>query len=121
MQILRTAIVHYRAPRFVTMEGFVCPGQAPRRGIIAGCSAATTLVKVYTVMECDSVVQKHPEVGFDFFVDDWQGAAVGGHNWVKHQLADAATSLRLAIEGNLECKVAVDKAAVVASSRELAD
>eukprot|EP00972_Heterocapsa_arctica_P093837 13840938-Heterocapsa_arctica.AAC.1 len=72
-------------------------------------------------MECDSVVARHPEVGFDFFVDDWQGAAMGGHNWVKHHLADAATSLRLAIEGDLECKVAVDKAAVVASSRELAD
>eukprot|EP00972_Heterocapsa_arctica_P048332 7127741-Heterocapsa_arctica.AAC.1 len=42
---------------------------------------------------------------------------MGGHNWVKHHLADAATSLRLAIEGDLECKVAVDKAAVVASSR----
>eukprot|EP00972_Heterocapsa_arctica_P023711 3493643-Heterocapsa_arctica.AAC.1 len=45
------------------MDGFVCPGRAPRRGIIAGCSAATTLVKVYTIMECDQVVQMHPEVG----------------------------------------------------------
>eukprot|EP00972_Heterocapsa_arctica_P026287 3869395-Heterocapsa_arctica.AAC.1 len=71
-------------------------------------------------MECDLVVQMHPAVGSDFFMDDWQGAALGGHNWVKHHLADAAASLRLAIEGNLECKVAVDKAAVVASSRELA-
>eukprot|EP00972_Heterocapsa_arctica_P015035 2214667-Heterocapsa_arctica.AAC.1 len=71
-------------------------------------------------MECDRVVQMHPEVGFDIFVNDWQGAALGGLNWVKHHLADAASSLRLAIEGDLESKVAVDKAAVVDSSRELA-
>eukprot|EP00972_Heterocapsa_arctica_P083912 12364036-Heterocapsa_arctica.AAC.1 len=49
-------------------------------------------------MECDNVVQRRPEVGSDFFVDDSQGAAMGGYNCVKHHLADAATSWRLAID-----------------------
>ena len=119
-QIMRVTIAQYRAPRSVTLDGMVCRGQAPRGGIIAGCSIATTHVKVYTLEECDAVVERHPDVEFDLFVDDWQGAAIGLHTQVHRALAGAAADLRDAIEGDLECKVAANKAAIVASTPGLA-
>ena len=66
------------------------------------------------------MVERHPNVEFDFFADDWQGAANGLHTQVLKALAGAAADLREAIVGALECKVAANKAAIVASTPGLA-
>ena len=60
IRILRVALVHYGAPRYVALGGFVCGGLAATRGIIAGCNLATTWVKVCTIQECDMVVARFP-------------------------------------------------------------
>ena len=47
MPLLRLATAMYLSPRFLyTREGVASP-ITPNRGIAAGCSLATTLVKVY--------------------------------------------------------------------------
>ena len=68
--LVRVALVQYRAPRYITLGGFVCAGLSPSQGIIAGCALATTFVKVYTAIECDHLVLTFPLVRFDIFVDD---------------------------------------------------
>ena len=47
-------------------------GVRPNRGIAPGCSFATTLVKVYCIQPFDEVVEKHPDVDFDIYIDDLQ-------------------------------------------------
>ena len=120
IRILRVALVHYRAPRYVALGGFVCGGLAATRGIIAGCNLATTWVKVYTIQECDMVVATFPASVFDFYVDDWQAAATGSEDHVVGQITQIAEVLKDQIEWSLGCSVAVDKVAVVASSPRLA-
>ena len=120
IRILRVASVHYRSPRYVALGGFVCGGLAATRGVFAGCNLATTWVNVYTIEECDMVVARFPASVFDFYVDDWQAAATGSEDHVAGQITQVAEVFKDQIEWSLGCSVAVDKAAVVASSPRLA-
>ena len=112
--------MQYRAPRYITLGGFVCAGLAPSQGIIAGCALATTFVKVYTILGCDHLVLVFPLVRFDLFVDDWQVAIDGEEGQVVAQLVQAAELMDDQIQHRLGCSVSAEKAAVVASSNQLA-
>ncbi len=58
----------YRAPRLISMGGFVAKELMPRRGVVAGCGFATALIKAYCIEP------------FDDFVDgNNAGNAAGAH------------------------------------------
>ena len=40
------------------------------QGLVAGCTFATTIVKVYTLEAFDIVIQRHHKIDFDFYIDD---------------------------------------------------
>ena len=66
-------------------------------------------------------LQKVPRsVEPDYFIDDFTMAAMGSYRTVIKDLVHFAENLRAVIVEELEASIALDKAAVVASSRKLA-
>ena len=49
----------------------------PQRGVIAGCFAATSWIRVGMILPLDSLVIRCPVVDFDLFIDDLVMATVG--------------------------------------------
>ncbi len=123
-QLLRPALAMYRAPRLVSMHGFVAKELLPRRGVVAGCGFATTLTKVYCVRPFDDYTTKaDAETGeFDAYIDHFTITIEGDTITEVVERMDRARQLLLeTIEVDLEAEVAIDKAGLVATSDELAD
>ena len=59
VQLTRVCIAAYRMARNVSMRGWVSSDLRPRRGVVAGCFAATTWVKVFYLEELDEVCGLH--------------------------------------------------------------
>ncbi len=118
--ILKCVLNAYRYARHLLMNGSYEAAVYAFCGIVAGCSMATTLVKIYCLQPFDSVCAAWPRVDFDFYIDDLTGSAVGSDAEVLHNLDGAAKCLRKAIKEELCCNLALEKGAVVASSKPLA-
>ena len=89
-------------------------------GIVAGCSLATTLVSVYTMPVYDSFAVAWGNVRLGVMIDDAPlQVASKSADEVVDTLAHAGEDLLEKIEVDLCCKVNLDKAAVVASTRAL--
>ncbi len=56
LQLLRPALAMYKAPRLVSMGGFVAKELLPRRGVVAGCGFATALIKAYCLDPFDDFI-----------------------------------------------------------------
>ncbi len=56
LQLLRPALAMYKAPRLVSMGGFVARELVPRRGVVAGCGFATALIKAYCLDPFDDFI-----------------------------------------------------------------
>jgi len=68
----------------------------------------------------DRVVERHPHVDFDIYIDDLQTSTQGSGTQVLHRLLEAAGDLKFAVNHDIMADLAVAKAAVVASNRVLA-
>ena len=120
-RITRLAIAAYRAPRLITQDGRVGPPVMPKRGVIAGCGFATTWVKVYCLQPFKEFCARHPRVKLDAYIDDLTLSASGdSDDEVALLLQAAAEDLYKVITELLECDLAKEKSAVVASSDSLA-
>ncbi len=123
MQLLRPAIAMYRAPRLITMGGHVARELMPRRGVVAGCGYATTLMKVYCLEPFDDYIKKEGDEGgdFDAYIDDFaitiEGETITD---VVERMDTAQQALKEVIEVDLEAVVAVGKAGLITTSEELA-
>ena len=91
--LVRLAIAMYTGPRWLyTKEGIANP-ISPNRGIAAGCSLATTLVKVYYLVALDRlndecILASKPHLGkcfFDAYIDDFQISSQGTEGFVYEQ------------------------------------
>ena len=90
------------------------------RGIAAGCSWATTLVHIYSLDPLKVWQAHNPRVELGVFIDDLLGSATAAEEHaVVGRLAAGAAALRLAIEGDLDGKVAETKSAIIAGSDSL--
>eukprot|EP00972_Heterocapsa_arctica_P094341 13912807-Heterocapsa_arctica.AAC.1 len=49
----------------------------PLRGVVAGCGAAMTLVKLYYFRPFRDIMPRHPKIDLDDFIDDMQLAGQG--------------------------------------------
>ena len=59
--LIRAALAAYAGPRIITMHGRCARELYPEKGIVAGCSLATTLVKVYYARAFDKLVKELPQ------------------------------------------------------------
>ena len=118
--IFKVVLFAYKCARHISYSGAVTEALFASNGIIAGCFAATSLTRVYAIEPFDEVCRLCPTVTFDFFVDDLTGSKVGSMQEVECDLVHAAHRLKDAVEVDLRASIAIDKAAVVASSQKLA-
>ncbi len=122
-QLLRPALGMYRAPRLVSMNGFVARELLPQRGVVAGCGFANTLMKVYCKEPFDGYIKKVGKDGgdFDAYVDDFAVTVEGDTETdVIERLDEAHHALKETIEVDLEAVVAVGKAGLITTSDSLA-
>eukprot|EP00959_Pyramimonas_sp_CCMP1952_P088024 1841831-Pyramimonas_sp.AAC.1 len=76
------------------------------RGIVAGCTFATSLIRAFALEGFDPI-PRGPD--FDVYVDDLSLSATGKPSCVLKLLVSGARALHSAITTNLKCKLAMDK------------
>ncbi len=118
--LVRMALAAYSGPRMIRLRDFVAPEVHAGRGVIAGCSLATTLVKLYTVASYDELAARCPDVAFTNYIDDNVLCATGPPQKVKEVLIDATRIMNRIVEDDLGCRIARRKTRVVASDDGLA-
>ncbi len=120
LPLLRGALATYSSARLLTMQGRVARETFPTVGVIAGCSLAMSLTKVFYLRGFDDLAAKLPRtVTMDVHVDDVTLSAVGPPNAIAADLAAARAELVVAL-GLLGCSIAPDKTAITATTRATA-
>ena len=117
--LLRLTLAIYRGPRRLSYQGLVASQRYANRGVVPGCSIATTIVKVYCLQPFDCFCRDFPETRLDAYIDDFQLSAAGPRKALICSFLSAAKGLRSAIQDGLGVPLASEKAAVVATSAEL--
>ncbi len=121
LPILRAALAAYSSARMLSMSGRMCREMYPTTGVVAGCSLAMVLTKLYCVRALDGYVQSAPPgTKLDTFVDDFTVSTVGQPQEVLGKLIEAHARLREVVEGLLHCSFAAGKTAITATTRKLA-
>ena len=119
--LLRVSLNLYRAPRFLSLMKQAAPPLWPTRGIVAGCSAATTFVKVYMIEEMDRLTTMHPSIEWDAYLDDIQLTSTANSRVAVERLIPALEDLNVTIEDCWGCSVAVAKSATIATKQVMAE
>ncbi len=121
--VLRLSLAMYAAPRILSLGGRIARELWPKRGVGAGCGLANTYVKVFSLLPMDALVKKLPaSVKLDLHVDDFSIESTA--DTVEEAARDLIIAYRLVkemIEVELGAVVSVPKAALVASSKRLAE
>ncbi len=121
MPLLRAALAAYSMARVMTLQGRIAREMFPTTGVIAGCSLAMALTKVYYLRSLDTFVAQAPAgVTLDAHVDDLTLAATGTSTAVVDDLAEAHAALRQLVTDDLGCAFAAGKTAITASARSVA-
>ena len=118
-RLLALALNMYQSARHLTFAGMATPPVCVGVGLPAGCVFATTLVKVHMLTVADPVVQRHPSVLFDFWVDDLGASCLGRQGDIVEDLPAALEDLQRMVSKDLGCEVALPKEAILASDRGL--
>ncbi len=118
--LIRASLAAYAAPRMITFGSAVAKELHAQRGIIAGCSFATTLVKIFYIRRLDEMVKEIPRnVKIDGYIDDLALSAEGPRGRIAKDIIRAYVIMVRILTEELGCSLAPSKAAVVASDREL--
>ncbi len=119
--VLRMCLSMYAAPRVVSMRGRASRQLHPRRGIIAGCPMATTLVMVFSLEPLDQLVAELPgSTDVDAHIDDFVLTGVETEGRLLADMRDAEMMLRRTLNREMGGSIAMSKAGVVASKRSIA-
>ncbi len=118
LNLVRASLAAYSAPRVLTLNGIAAKELHPRRGIIAGCTFASSLVKVFYLRRLDTVVKAPPGgTNLDVYIDDVAVLAEGPKDRVAADAITAHGLIKQAITAELGCKLAPQKAAIIASHK----
>ncbi len=126
MTILKVALLAYESTRMLSMGGKLSAPLDAEDGILAGCGMAMALTRVYVIEPLDAAVATFGPrtlmpAKLDMYVDDVVLGAEGTIRQVINRLSHAASVLKEAIEGPLDCRIELDKASVISSSKPLTD
>ncbi len=117
--LARLALAAYGGPRMIRLKDFVAEEVYADRGVVAGCSLATTLTKVYTLEAYDHLVEQCPEAQFDNYIDDNVISAEGGKDRVVEVLTRATNLLNDLVTGDLHCKISRRKTRIIAAHNDV--
>ncbi len=118
--LARLSLAAYAAPRMITFGRSTARELYAERGIIAGCSFATTLVNICYMRKLDAMVNEVPRsVKIDAYIDDLALSAEGPRSKVAADIVKAHDVMRRVLTVELGCCLAPQKAAIVASDREV--
>ena len=121
MAVIRMALSTYGGPRMLSLRGALARELFPVRGIVPGCSLATTIVKVYCIKDFDRMMTEIPRrVHFDAHIDDLVLTAEDTPKALLENLTAAEAVLREVITNGLKGTIAEKKIGVVATSMDLA-
>ena len=124
LAVLRAAIRAYRLPRHLVHQGALSTAIASSRGIVAGCSAATPLVKAYYILPIiglhQSLRAQLLDVKLQVYLDDFSISTLGSPRQVAKDLVAAGRATIDTITTALFCHVVPEKTVVVASRRSIA-
>ncbi len=121
LPVLRAALAAYSSARVVTLGGRISREVYPTTGVVAGCSLAMALTKVYCLRAFDDFVAEAPKrVQLGTFVDDLTLAAIGAPAAVVEDLTRAHAILTDIVNGTLGCAFAVGKTTLTATTRSVA-
>ncbi len=120
LAILRAALIMYESARILSLGGAITAPMEAEDGILAGCGFAMALTRAYVISPLDVAVASFgPRSALpattDMYVDDLALAAEGTMREVVDRLSHAAGVLQRVIEGELDCRIELEKAAVVSS------
>ncbi len=115
VQLARLCITMYAAPRYMSVQMSLSGPYRASRGVIAGCSFATTFTRVHSMPSLDTL-NLVVTVNLDVYVDDFSTGATGTLSAVVDDLVDSSTRVHHVLTDDLECNISIEKAAVIASS-----
>jgi hypothetical protein len=120
LAIARLAIAMYLQARFFVLNGFVDGPFWASGGIIAGCTFATTLIRVYSIASLDMLCIP-PQVHFKLYIDDSGLSATGSRRYIVEHLPPVVRALVSILEEGIGAKVSQDvgKRSLIASSKAL--
>ncbi len=119
--VVRASLAAYAAPRLLSLKGRLSKETHPRVGIIAGCSLATTYIKIYYIRMYDALRRAiPPSVDIDVYIDDTVLSSEGPPEQVMRDLTTARIKFVELVNGTLKGKIAESKSAVVSTSRAVA-
>ena len=98
----------YGIARAVRYGPFVADRRFASRGIVPGCSLATTFAKLYMVRGMDKLVVQLPKVTWNVFIDDGAAASTGTPEAIAEEVADAVEALRTSLRAD-GCELAPAK------------
>ena len=112
-EIIQAAIAAYAGPWVITLQGMISRAVYPLKGIIAGCSLATTLIRILMVRVLDDVIKELPTgTNVDVSVDDIGISVEGPPSQPAREIAEARRLIHDAFRDRLGCKFAEEKTAV---------
>ena len=120
--LVRVVLGPYKMQRFFSEGLFFRKGYFAMNGIVAGCSFATTMVKVFFQSEFLELEARHPHIRFQVYIDDLSAQTTSqSEKKVLREMWAFAADLRSMAEGELQAKIADKKSAIDSSSRKLAE
>jgi len=121
--VLNICLAACRSARYMCLSGIISGPLRATHGVIAGCSMATTLIRVYALDAFDTVPRsmslRSTELddsefsSFDAYIDDTSLLAIGYRLFVLWSIVNMASLLLAGIRQLLGSKVAIDKVAFV--------
>ena len=118
MIIARVCLCAYRVGRFLSLGGWLEGPYFCQNGVIAGCSMATTLIRVYCLEGYDSIPLP-PSTSLDVYIDDQGLSSTGRPRAVVNSVVSGALALDKVVQQVFGCSFALDKTAIVASSKSV--
>jgi hypothetical protein len=119
--LLKVILNQYSSTRLVATRDLVQLVDHPTRGIAAGCGWATFLVQVYSLSPLDAWAEANSKgTDLQMFIDDlFLGQQRRDPQALVRQLQYSAARLAVLVTEELECKLALHKAQVSASTTRL--
>ena len=116
--IIRLAVSAYRGPRFVSLSSLVDGPHFARFGVIAGCSMATTGVRIFLIPVLDTL-RLPQQLYLSVYIDDYSLNAVGPERYVSSHIKESAAMLADLVRSELHSTISEDKASLISSCPKL--
>ena len=115
LAILEAALTLYTGVAWYVRHGpFSSKPRWATKGVVAGCSLATSLVKLYLLEMMDQLVVDFPRTELNVFIDDVGASTKGYDDDVVEEVAEITEEIKARL-GRIGCELSEAKTVIVAS------